>query len=176
MPEVDNLIEKHISELSLSLNAAVEAALNDYEDMQNAGRKGELSHIYMSFLRSAVLCKQPWMRIDLYDDKDVYDLTECSAKWDVPEISSKLYLDADDKAKKNDIVEEYRVEQMWFELSEEYCKAFETHAPEIIRHSKVATGLKCQWHYGNYLGDNTTVYGATRSGKGIRLRQTWEPG
>ena len=159
MTEISKLIEKHKAELSLSLDEAIQSALVEYEVLKNTGQSGEPSHIYISFLRSTVLCKQPFLRIDIYDKDDRSDLMECSTKWDITAISNNLYLEADSIIKKDGIKDEYKLEQLWLELSDEYSKELEVHISDIIGSTNASNELECTWHYGRFLDSATKVWG-----------------
>jgi len=96
--ELDAVFEKNIPLLAESLNTVIQGALIEYEQLRKAGKKGELSHIYMSFLLSSVMCKLPWLRVDFFDVNDLDDMTDCHVSWDVPCISDTLYHDVNDLA------------------------------------------------------------------------------
>lgn len=155
--ELDALFEKNTESLVASLDKSVQKALQAYEKLNQVGQKSELSHIYISFLLSSVLCKLPWLRIDLYDENDRSDMTECYADYDVPCIADKLYRDADTAAKQIDRIKDYELERIWLETSGEYYQAFEKYVPLIIEKCPVSKKLNCEWHFGQYLGSVVTV-------------------
>ena len=155
--ELDALFEKNIGTLAASLDETMQNALPEYEQLRQAGQKGELSHVYISFLQSGVLCKLPWLRVDLCDENDRSDATECFADWDVPIISNKLYGDADLAAKQKERMKDYELERLWSDDSEEYFRAFEKWLPQIINQCTAAQTLNCHWHFGEYLGNTVVV-------------------
>lgn len=156
--ELDALIEKNIGPLAVSLDKALQNALQEYKRLRQIGQKGELSHIYISFLLSGVLCKLPWLRIDLYDENALNDITECCADWDVPNISGKLYHDADALAKQKDRIKDYELERAWLDASNEYYQSFERLLPTIINQCPVTQKADCWWHFGHFLGSTVVVW------------------
>jgi len=153
--EFEKLFEGYIEQLADSLDEAVQAALSDYRKLQASGNKGHLSHVYISFLLSSVLCKLPLLRIDLFDENDKSDITECCAYWNVPCISNVLYRNAD--AMKMNRVQDYEIEQSWLDDSSNYSQCFERFLPQIIEQCEAVKELNCQWHFGQYLGMTTVV-------------------
>lgn len=155
--EFDALFERSLGSLSASLDKAVQHALEEYERLRQMGKKGGLSHIYISLLLSAVLCKLPWLRIDLYDENGLNDINECCADWDVPNISDKLYRDADTLAKQKDRMKDYELEQAWLDAADEYFGNFERFLPAIIGACPVMQKVDCRWHFGQFLGNTVVV-------------------
>jgi uncharacterized protein YqfB (UPF0267 family) len=156
--ELTTLFEKNLFALGASLDEVLQGVLPEYEKLRQAGEKSELSHIYVSFLRSGVLCKQPWLRVDLYDDKYFDDIAECGAKWDIKVIANKLYQDADLWAKERGYTKDYELEQHWFESIDEYFEAFDQFFLEIIIKCDAAKELNCEWHFGEFMGNASTEY------------------
>ena len=113
----------------------------------------------ISPLLTTLLCKEPWIRIDLYGKADRFDTSECWAEWDIPEISEKIYSDAEILAKENEVTEEYELEQIWISLAAKYAEALEHNIGEIILSCKVYEELGCSWHFGKYLGNTTVIRG-----------------
>ena len=158
MPDgLEALFEKNIGTLAASLDRTMQNGLKEYELSKQSGQKGELSHVYISFLLSGVLCRLPWLRIDLYDENDREDIIECFADWNVPSISSELYHDADILAEQAEQMEDYELEKAMFDASEEYFIGFERFMPQIITQSSMAQTVDCQWHFGQFLGNTVTV-------------------
>ena len=155
--ELDKLLEKSIGALSISLDTAVRSALCNYEALELKDKKGELSHIYISFLLSSVLCKLPLLRIDLLDANGRNDMTECCIDWDVARFSDNLYRDANESAKQIERIKEYELEKLWLDAAKEYFQALEKYMPSIIEGCSVVHELKCQWHFGQFLGSTTIV-------------------
>ena len=155
---LETIFEKNSRALAESFDAALQQALKMYEGLRLAGEKGKLSHAYISFLSSGVSCRSPWLRLDLYDERDRDDLTECFAYWDVPQIAEKLYADAALAAKEAGIREEYRLEQAWLDSMDVYASAFGRILPQIIGQSKSAQAAKCRWYFGQYLGNAALVH------------------
>jgi len=154
--EINGLFEKNIDLLAADLDHILPGVLQDYQQLRQIGNKGELSHIYISFLLSGVLCKLPWLRIDLYDENDRGDTIDCFANWDTPVISDMLYHDVDMITKQDEWIEDYEVEQIWLDAAGEYFKGFENAMPRIIDKCASAHTVNCQWHFGQFLGNTTT--------------------
>ncbi len=155
---VDSIFRKSMDSLSLSFDKVVQDALNKYNVLVQAGDKSELSHIYISFLQSSVLCKLPWLRIDLYDENGRADVVECYSDWDVSDIAKNLYDNVAIASKQSGKTSEYEIEQAWLIESESYYQAFKTYLPQIIEKSGLSKTLTCQWHFGEYLGDTMIVW------------------
>jgi len=153
---LDALFEKSIPILAASLNTAVQDALLEYEQIHQTGQKGKLSHIYISFLLSGVVCKLPWLRIDLCDENDRADITECYVCWDVSCISNELYNNVDALAKQNKM-KDYEIEQAWLTASSDYSRCFEKILPKIIDQCEAAKTISGKWHFGQYLGSTAVV-------------------
>ena len=158
MTKHDELIFGKKTGLSKSLNIMVEELLMKHKQLHDSDEKGELGHVYLSFLMSSVLCKLPWIRIDFYDENDRADIVDCFLDWDVSCVSEQLYSDADIIAEQRELTEEYELEQIWLELADEYFEAFKRHLPEIISECKAAKDIECSWHFGQYLGNAETVW------------------
>ena len=155
--DITVLFDKNISLLAASLDDALQSTLEQYEQLRKAGQKGELSHVYISFLPSSVLCKLPWLRIDLYDGNISDDMVECYSDWDVANISDNSYRSIESRAKQNRM-KDYEIEQTWLDSTDEYFKAFEDFLPKIIEQSKSAKAINCEWHFGQYLGSTVAVW------------------
>jgi len=151
------LFEKNIVALAESLGRVLQGALRDYEQLRLAGVKGELSHVYISFLQSSVLCKLPWLRLDLYDENNRSDVVECFADWDVPGISEHLYRGVDKLVIETGWMEDYELEQAWIDASDGYFNCFESFLPQIISMCVGASAMHCRWHFGQFLGNTVVV-------------------
>ena len=188
-----SLFESSIGQLADSIGQALRDAMVAYEDLQppatghqnndaNAEHchikpfakfKGELSHIYISFLFSSVLCKLPLMRIDLYDENGIADTLPCFAYWDAEPVPHNLYREAGLIAERhfdeeNVPMPEHELERVWLDLAEDYYRHFERYLPEILGKCKVAELKKCKVHYGHFLG-NTVVLLEPRTFAGLEL-------
>ncbi len=104
------------------------------------------------------MCRQPWLRLDLYDEKGLEDITECGAKLDVPIISDKLYQDSEIWAKQRDRTKYYELYQHWFEESIEYRRGFVNYFYQIVGQCDIAQELDCEWHFGEFKGNSTKDY------------------
>jgi len=155
--ELDLLFEKNINRLAGSLDKVLQSAQDEYKRLRKAGQKGELTHIYISFLLSGVLCKLPWLRVDLCDENERSDMTECSFVWDVQSISDKLYRDADMLKKQNDMIKDFESEQAWLDASDNYFRGFEKHLPQILRQCPTVKAVDCRWHFGQFFGKTAVV-------------------
>ena len=157
--DVDALFEQNVGPLAKTLDIAVRAVAGGKGKLHSAGRKGRLGHIYISFLLSSVLCKLPWLRIDLYGENGRLGTSGRFAEWDVPDISEALYLDAAyAAAQQEDVLRDYEIERNWIESADEYFKAFERFMPRIIRESQASQEISCRWHFGHFYGSSVTVF------------------
>ena len=179
---IGSLFESSIGQLAESFGKALKGALAKYEELRlpataqqdhiidtkslltelSDKHKGELSHIYISFLLSSVLCKLPLIRIDLYDENDIADTLPCFAYWDAEEISHSLYKEAELIAERhfeeeNVPMPEHEVERAWLNLAEDCFGHFERCLPEILGKCEVAELEKCKVHYGHYLGSTVAL-------------------
>ena len=156
--ELDELFEQNIPALAEGLGKALGTALADWQ----AGENGELSRIYVSFLLSGVLCKRPWLQIELCGEGGGMGISRQPSEWDVPEISARLYSDAESKAiQQDERIADYDLEQLWLDMAEDYEQAFKRHMPEIIDKYSAAKTVDCEWYFGEYLGETTWVWGKT---------------
>lgn len=173
--DADILFKSNIITLATSLEQILQEALVCYELLtheHNLGikmstdaskGKGKLSSVYISFLLSSVLCKLPWLRIDLYDENGLTDTLDCSSDWDASCISESLYCYADLIASKQ--FEDTRVhmldyerEQIWLNLSDEYFNRFEKYMPHILAQCEITRKVNCNWYYGQLFGQATLVW------------------
>jgi len=157
------LFEKNIDSLSAALDKSVQTAMLNYEQLQETGHKGELACIYISFLRSSVLCKLPWLRVDLCDENGRNDLPECFAALNVPAISEKIYSEADKIKEQKSWTRDYQVQQAWINASGRCFQMFEKYFPQIINRSEASKITCCKWHFGQFLGNTVVVW---EGGKG----------
>ena len=155
--ELSGMFEQKMELLAKFLEKALAGALSQYGELRQAGQKGELKHIYISFLISGVLCKLPWLRIDLCDERGQNDSAECACEWDVSTVSDRLYRDADELAKKRERIKDYELDRLWLDLASRYMRVFEQSLPRIIGQCPVSHELNCQWSFGQYLGETVIV-------------------
>ena len=158
MSDIDKLFSEKSAELTSSLNILIEGLLGQYAKLRESEQKGELEFIYLSFLRSSVLCKLPWIRIDLYDKKDRLDAVYCFADWDVSCVSDRLYNETEKAATEDRFIKDYDIEKMWLDNVDDYYEAFKCFLPEIIRGCESAQVLECNWHFGEFFGDTELVW------------------
>jgi len=154
---LDVLFEASINALTLALDKSVQVAMKEYEKLQQTGLKGELTDIYISFLRSSVLNKLPWLRIDLYDAAGRTDPTECCADFDTPFISDRIYIEAEKLKKERHWRSGHQERQAWLNASDKCAKMFERHLPQVINESETAKMANCRWLFGQFLGNAVVV-------------------
>ena len=156
LTKLETLFKLNIKALAASLDAGIQNQLNEYKTLQTAGLKGDLSYLYISFLLSGVLCQLPWLRIDLLDENDHLDLTECYVEWNVPAIAGHLYQSVEKMAKENDM-KDYELEQAWLDAADEYFRAFERYLPAIIDEGRAVKKLGCKCYFGSLMGNTVMV-------------------
>jgi hypothetical protein len=161
MTKYDYMVEKHAASLAESLEQAAQKVIAEYEAKRQAGQKGGLSHIYVSFLQSSVLCRLPWFKIDLCGECGLEDLAACGTDWDTPGLAEELCWEADALVKKGGQMKDYEIEQVWLDLSGGFYEAFGRLLPEIIALCPSAQKAGCRWHFGQYLGETIKVWGAS---------------
>lgn len=112
-----------VSRAQDSLGNSLEALCKKYKCLQEEGKTGELRYVYLSFLRSGILCHTPWYRLDAYDSRDCISDVECTESWDFLDISHCLYSGAEKlKAEfhKQSRVKEYELDEIIFQLAEKF--------------------------------------------------------
>jgi len=109
-------------------------------------------------LRSSVLCKLPWLRIDLCDEKGRNNLCECFADLDVSVISEKIYSEADKLKKQKRWIKDYKVQRAWLTASDKCYQMFEKYFPQIIGKCEISKTTICRWHFGQFLGNMALVW------------------
>ena len=162
---LETLFETNINSLAKALDKSVRVAQIEYEQLQQSGLKSELTDIYVSFLRSSVLCKHPWLRIDLYDSVGRTDHTECCADFDVRIISESIYAKAEQIKEENRWRNDLQIKQAWLNASDKCYQMFEKYLPQIIDESETAQLISCRWHFGQFLGETVVVKGRSESVK-----------
>ena len=122
------------------------------------GEKGQLQHIYITFLRTGIITRHPWLRIDLYDENEILDFCECSALWDIPSISQKIYAKHPLPSSKNDIKRDYEVEKDWIEAGNCFFRVLAKHISGIVQESGFKEELHdVKWHFGEYMGQCQSI-------------------
>ena len=191
--DIRDLFENNIEKLAKSLGQALQIALVQYDKLSQSEpgdltsktsevselnslastthvHKGKLSNVYISFLLSSVLCELPWLRIDLYDENDIFDTIECFSDWDVNPISENLYRSADllvlqQYEKENIRIEDHEKERIWLNLSGEYYKGFGHYMMHILNKCDIAYTINCRWHYGHLFGKTVVIREPEYSGE-----------
>jgi len=156
--EVITLLKRQAPALAASLGQALQVAFACYEELSD--QKGTLSHIYVSFLLSSVLCRLPLFRIDLNDENDLADIVPCYVEWDTPCITEHLYAQADLLASRqyvNSRMKEYEMEQLRLRLAETYFASMEAQLPLLLAQCDVASRTNIHWHYGYLYGQSFTI-------------------
>jgi len=155
---LDMLFEKNIGWLSAVLDKSVRAALLEYEHLRETGQRGKLTDIYISFLQSSVLCKLPWLRIDLCDENGRDNPHECFSDLDMSIISKKIYNEADKLKEEKRWTKDYKVQQAWLNAAAKCYLMFEKHFPQIIAECEAAKTTNCKWHFGQFLGNTVVIW------------------
>ena len=117
-----------------------------------------MADIYISLLRSSVLCKLPWLRIDLCDEKGRNDLRKCSADYDVPVISEKIYNEAEKLMEQKRWDKDYKLQQAWLTASDKCFQMLEKYFSQIIGACDTSKTTNCRWHFGQFLGNTVAVW------------------
>jgi hypothetical protein len=155
---IDTLIERSVPTLSASLGKASRPMLDKLRQKPK---------VYISFLRSGILCKTPLLRLDFCGENIAESLSPPYADWDVPEISTAIYREADMRARQrenqSERVKDYEIERLWLEMAEEIIPGLERRLPEIVENSPLA---ELEWSFGAYPGIDVAP-----SGRYFKLEQ-----
>lgn len=147
---VNILMEEQKKDLVLSLEKTLQTTLEQYQNMQRAGKKGELEYLYISLLFSGVLCNTPLLRIDLYDKQNRMDLVECYAYWDIPLLRQRLSLEFP-------TLTDAIVNQSWFDFADCLYLSLNRWIPQILHECECVNKQHCTCLYGKYMGDATII-------------------
>lgn len=158
--EVSAILTSNIRKLSDSFSTAYGNAVKEYTTLQQQGLKEELEHVYISFLRSSVVDKREWFRIDLYDTRDMADLVECCAYWNITPFLGDFY-----KRYPKPTVQEYKlgatapwiVEAHWIGEAEKYVAQLQQIMPQIAAASRIQENEGIKLHFGEYLGTTALI-------------------
>lgn len=99
---LDDYVKSHYEQLRAQFTDCFTAYCDKIYRMQQQGKKGAVSYIHFSVLRTSILLNKHEIRMDAYDENWYADPVECSGSYPVKEIYSCL-------EKYGDTVEELRV-------------------------------------------------------------------
>ena len=162
-----------ISRAKVSLGTSLELLCEKYNLLQEKGVTQELNYVYLSFLRTSILCHMPWYRLDAYDSRDCISDVECGESWDIPEISSCLYSVVDKlevEFSKQSRVKEYELNEIIYQLAEQYYKECKSMFAEILekilndKGEKILGEKRVNFMMGEFLGKTDFIF---RWDKGI---------
>lgn len=99
--DLDCYVKNHFEQLVAQFVDYFSGYCNKIYQMQQQGKKGAISYIHFSILKTNILLKKHEIRLDAYDENWYMDLVECSGCYQVGEFYSYL-------EKYGDLVEELR--------------------------------------------------------------------
>lgn len=158
--EISKRISNEIQSLSDSFGQALGLAVKTYQELEKTGKKGQLCFCYISFLRSSVLEQRSLYRLELYDEEELLDFEECSAEWDVKEISRYIYIDlplTDKLVPTKEDWMDYEVEQLWITEAEKYHAGMGAVIRQIVDASRQLVEAQVQFRFGEYMDQSITV-------------------
>lgn len=134
-----------IARAKVSLGTSLELLFEKYNLLHKKGVTQELHYVYLSFLRTSILCHIPWYRLDAYDSRDCISDVECGERWDIPEISSCLYSIVNKiqiEFSRQSRVKEYELDEITYQLAEQYYKECKSMFAEILEKILLDKGEK----------------------------------
>ena len=150
--DIVNLIERNMETLSSDFRAAMEDTVDKYSLMPQ--KKGPLAFVYISWLRTPALLQKPLLRIDLYDSRELADLEECSATWDISCVSKGIYtrLPTPEGRLKSGALTPIDIEKIWVFEAEKLCTVLGEYIPELTQSVREDVKYnKVKFFYGQYL-------------------------
>ena len=93
-------------------------------------------HVVISYLRTGWLDRHPMYAIAMYNQELFFSQEECLVMWDVQELSEPLYKmmeEMKEKFKKQTIIEEYYIDEMWLNYGDLLHEWMMMHMPQIVR-------------------------------------------
>ncbi len=131
MPQRDLLV----SRAQVSLGKSLDLLCEKYKLLQEKEETEELRYVYLSFLRTSILCHTPWYRLDAYDSRDCISDVECGESWDFSEVSSRFYSGMEilqAEFAKQSRVKEYELDGIIYQLAEQYQQEYKDMFTEIL--------------------------------------------
>ena len=155
---LEGILERHRERIAGSFRRALTEALSQYGTLHLAGEKcGVPAHIYISFMLSGALCGLPLLRIDIYDERDRDDMSECHVNWDVPDVSAKLHRNADGVASEVGRIKDYDTDRIRLELADVFHETLKGWLPGIISAVSDALPKGASVYFGHFLGSASVM-------------------
>lgn len=127
--KIQDSICKEISE-------KIKTVKGKFKQLQLDKQVSEPQYVQFSFLRSSVLLRDCWYRIDLYDKNWQISEVECCEKWQPDFLDEKLR-DAekvfDENFRKQSVVGMYSCEQILLQMAEKLHLLFLSFLPELFQ-------------------------------------------
>jgi hypothetical protein len=92
-PETIDIFLNHRKKFEQNLLDAIKIAATAAEPLIATGEKQNITHLHFSYLLSAALMKELWLKIDLYDQRHYGDLAVAGSYWDYQALFP--YIDVD---------------------------------------------------------------------------------
>lgn len=159
----------HKGEIIKSYLKVFETLLQNTENQQKKGKKGEIQYICISYLRSSLYTKSYQFQIDFYDTSFYLDTMECSQNWKSDFIMKYFEEDIRSTAeyiKRTKIrVLDWELEEIrknyiyqYYYLVQKFCEDKASEVMELIKHSSIKTTEPMFLLYGGYM-ERTKVIG-----------------
>lgn len=114
-----------------------------------SGKKEELQYIYISFLRSSVLTRLPFWRIDLYDERNRQaDITECGIYLNFDMLQKDFYKAFPPEQKKHD----WTMKAIWLSEFEQVNNVVQMYFSELMESAWPIIPSNVSVYYGEYIG------------------------
>lgn len=151
--EIQQRLANAKGQLQKSFAAAFCDAVAKYKGLVQEKKKGQLSFCYISFLRSSVILKRPFFSLDLYDENERMDLTECGTLWSVSAVSNFIYSDIPmeiSPVPASDDLNEWEIEALWIAEAEKYYEQMQPMLNEIVFPLR-SEFPSLEFYYGEYM-------------------------
>jgi len=158
--QIDVIIADKYRELIVSLDKSLAQVMFTYEQLQAANKKGPLSYIYISWLRSSAMLDLPLIRIDLYDQRGYMDLEECYVSWDIDCVTSEISQPCNSINQKDRPTPrtEYENEKAWMNIVEKICKTLEKHIVHVLENITIEKSIcDTKIYYGEFLDKTVQI-------------------
>ncbi len=134
-----------ICESQDSLELSVKQLCLKYKDFQLSEKTEQMRYVYLSFLRSSILDRRKWFRLDAYDFRNRASIIECSVSWEFEEMTNCMYTIVDvirQEFKKQTIVKEYELDAIQYKLAEQIYAEYNQLIPEILERVLMNAGIE----------------------------------
>lgn len=102
---------------------------DQYRKLQDSGVTGELCYGYLSYLRSGVLKKSDWFRMDYYDSRNCASIIECGGSLEGADILFARFNQCTDEIismlASQSRVKPYMADRIIYQLADRYYKEIE---------------------------------------------------